>query len=170
MRNVITIARVSLCRQFIGVATLVVMAVVLSRYDYVLARIGSVAFAVGALGALARGLVQIDLQARVVITGFQIAGLVNVTRRRIPLSSVVGVLIWFRRKAQLRDTEFSPAHETSDWYVELVLKDDGYLLVRKEETTRPGEKAARELASELAARLCVPLRIVESECEERPGP
>lgn len=165
MRNVITIARVSLGRQFIGLATLVAIAVLLARQDHALARIGSVACVAGAVGELVRGLVRIDLQNRVVTTGFQIAGLVNLTRRRIPLSSVVGVLVWFRQDHRSVDV----AVRTTAWHVELVLNDDRYLLVREEETTRPGEKAARELASELAARLRLPLRIVESASDVRPA-
>ena len=165
MRTVITIERISRSQQLIGFATLVALAVLLARQDGVLARIGSFACAAGALGSLARGLVRIDLQERVVTTGYQIAGLVNLTRRRIPLSSVVGILVWFRQDHRNVDV----AVRTTAWHVELVLDDEGYLLVREEETTRPGEKAARELASELAARLGLPLRIVESACDVRPA-
>ena len=167
MSNVITIYRVSRARYLIGVATLLMIAVVLARQPFAFAHIGSVAFVVGAVCSLPRRFVQIDLQARVVTTGFRIAGPVNLTRRRIPLSSVVGVLVWFQQDRLIQATENVPGRN-SDWRVELVLKDNQYLLVREVGTTRPGEKVARELGPELAARLEVPLRIVDRPSESRP--
>lgn len=165
MHNVITIERTSLRQQISGFAILTTMAVLLARPDSVLSRIGSIACIAGALGLLVRGYARIDLQQRVVIAGFQIAGLMNVTRRSIPLSSVVEVLAW----RQQDHPSVDEAVRNRAWHVELVLNDDGYLLVREESTTGRGEKAACKLASELAARLGLPLRIVHRWCEVRPN-
>lgn len=169
MQNVITIYRVSRARYLIGVATLLTIAVVLARQPFAFARIGSVAFVVGAVCSLPRRFVQIDLQTRVVTAGFRLAGPLNLTRRRIPLSAVVGVLVWFQHNRVYSVADGSGAFQNSDWQVELVLKDDDYLLVHEVGTTRPGEKAARDLAAALATRLGLPLRIVDRPSEVRPG-